>query len=135
MSIADTHGYRYDDDEPDERLPFEEDAVRDHLDACIRLWRERRDEAEANPGASEEDVALTEHYVDAYQSMRTSIFGEVLPPDVEVVQRVMDILVYRNGAKVVEQHNVLIDNLSQEVEVPWYDSNGATYVVRATIKP
>lgn len=50
----------------EERLPFEEDAIRDYLDACIRHYRESDDSA-------------AHVYVDAYQSVRTSILGEPMP--------------------------------------------------------
>lgn len=47
---------------------------RDHLDACIRQCRKERDEA-----VNIANRHMAECYVDAYQSMRTSLFGELLP--------------------------------------------------------
>ena len=57
------------------RIPFTDNAVMDYLDASIRAWRVKRDNTANNLG----DRAMAEHYVDAYQSVRTSLFGETLP--------------------------------------------------------
>jgi hypothetical protein len=53
-------------------VPFTEEAVKKHLDMCITHWR----------AFSSTKMGL--HYVDAYQSVRLSIFGELLPKDKEV---------------------------------------------------
>lgn len=52
----------------DKTIPFEKDAVKEYLDKCIRFWRGER---------SKDEFAL--YYVDAYQSMRQSLFSERLP--------------------------------------------------------
>ena len=57
-----------------ERVEFEEEAVREYLDRLIVKWREVRDSA--TPASVEQSTA--ECYVDAYQSVRVSLFGEVL---------------------------------------------------------
>ena len=46
-------------------IPFEEDAVKEYLDKCIRYWRKQKQ-------------AYAVYYVDAYQSLRISLFGETL---------------------------------------------------------
>ena len=52
-------------------IPFDKDHLKDYLDRCIEYWRKQRDE-EKNPTA--------QYYIDAFQSVRTTIFGETLPP-------------------------------------------------------
>ena len=49
---------------------FVEAEVRAYLDAAVRHWRARRDAADPDP--------LAAIYVDAFQSVRTSLFGECL---------------------------------------------------------
>ena len=69
-------------------VEFTEEAVKEHLDDCIRFWREREKKARFGPlsrndpgaareAAHQEDMA--KHYIDAYQSVRSSLFGELLP--------------------------------------------------------
>ena len=53
----------------DKTIPFEEDAVKEYLNKRIRYWRGER--------SKDPDYAL--YYVDAYQSVRYSLFGERLP--------------------------------------------------------
>lgn len=55
-------------------VPFEKQAVKDYLDACIRHWREERHKAQRE---FPEDIIRC--YVDAYQSVRMSLFGDCLP--------------------------------------------------------
>lgn len=55
---------------------IEREAVRKYLDWAIRWWRRVRD----NP-ASPEDELMASHYVDAYQSVRVSLLGELLPEE------------------------------------------------------
>ncbi len=72
-----------------DQLPFTEDAIRRYLDDAIRSWRRRRDTQAALTDSSAwmkvEDFATARstHYVDAFQSVRSSIFGETLPVDDE----------------------------------------------------
>lgn len=51
-------------------IPFTKQAVKAHLDMCIKFWRGRK---------LDPNDEFAECYVDAYQSMRTSLFGELLP--------------------------------------------------------
>lgn len=46
-----------------------------YIDACIRRWRRIRDRHET------EGTSLEECYVDAFQSVRSSLFGELLPEE------------------------------------------------------
>jgi hypothetical protein len=55
----------------DDTIAFTEEAVTAYLDAAIAAWRKRREEGDG--------VAV--HYVDAFQSVRTSLFGEALDVD------------------------------------------------------
>ena len=48
--------------------------VKDYLDNAIRKWRKRRDE-EKDP--------IAVYYVDAFQSVRVSLLGELLPDESE----------------------------------------------------
>ena len=56
-------------------VDFTPDAIRAYLDGCITHSREWRDGSEFGG----EDWTMARCYVDAYQSVRTSIFGEILP--------------------------------------------------------
>lgn len=53
------------------RVPFTEDAIKEYLDEAIKRYREIRD-------AKGADSIMMPYYIDAYQSVRTSLFGEVL---------------------------------------------------------
>ncbi len=55
-----------------DKVPFEESKVKEYLDNCIVFWREQRE-------SGGEMSAIAVYYVDAFQSMRTSLFGELLP--------------------------------------------------------
>jgi hypothetical protein len=54
-------------------VPFTEKDIKSYLDECIVFWRDKRD----NSVDTEHTMAVC--YVDAFQSMRTSLFGELLP--------------------------------------------------------
>ena len=56
-------------------VPLTQEGLTEYLDACVRSWRQRRDSAES---AAERDMAA--YYVDAFQSMRISVLGSLLPP-------------------------------------------------------
>lgn len=61
-----------------EMVEFTETDVKAYLDKAIVFWRKKRNEA---PGTPEGDklVVMARHYVDAYQSVRVSLFGDTLP--------------------------------------------------------
>ncbi len=56
-----------------ETVPFTEKDVKHYLDACIRVWRVKR--------KSGDKVAI--NYIDAYQGVRISLFGSMLPIEKE----------------------------------------------------
>lgn len=51
-------------------MDFTEEQVKEYLDKCIRFWRKKRDE---------ENSEIAKYYIDAYQSVRISLFNELLP--------------------------------------------------------
>lgn len=51
-------------------VPFEDEAVKQYLDKCIRYWRKQSPE-------------FAFYYIDAYQSIREVLFGEQLPMEEE----------------------------------------------------
>lgn len=55
-------------------VPFTKDDVKGYLDLVIRHWRKKRDD-----GGHMSEFA--EYYIDAYQSVRYSLFDELLPPE------------------------------------------------------
>ena len=70
-----------------ERVVFRPEApVREYLDDAITKWRAKRKQAEAQALADEaalippsEGILVARCYVDAFQSVRVSVFGETLP--------------------------------------------------------
>jgi hypothetical protein len=60
-----------------ETVEFTEPAVKEFLDACIRHWRDELGKAKRE--RMKHKIAQAECYVDAYQSVRTSLFRETLP--------------------------------------------------------
>ena len=54
-------------------VPFKKKDVRDYLDACILKWRFTRGHTR-----SKTRRIMAIHYIDAFQSVRISIFGELL---------------------------------------------------------
>ncbi len=62
-----------------ETVPFDKDEIKAYLDRCIVFWRERRQQGDA----------VAKYYIDTFQSVRTSIFGELLPTDrVEILESI-----------------------------------------------
>jgi hypothetical protein len=65
-------------------LPFTEDAIRVYLDNAIVYWRMQRTFASdlLKSGTDEARAGFlylqSNHYIDAYQSVRSSIFGAIL---------------------------------------------------------
>lgn len=81
-NLAMNHGHVGDGDdeggaaENDVVVPFDRESVRRYLDDGIRHWRGIR----ALP-ASDPLVDMAPYYVDAFQSVRISLFGEPLPEE------------------------------------------------------
>jgi len=53
-------------------IPFNKTDIKAYLDRCIRHWRKRRDEG---------DFVQAPCYIDAFQSVRTTLFDETLPEE------------------------------------------------------
>lgn len=77
-----------------EVVPFEKDLVRTYLDLNIASWRKRFEDAQRNDDLATADLEkqIAVSYIDAYQSVRLSLFGELLAhPDIgEPMQEVAD---------------------------------------------
>jgi len=58
-----------------ETIEFTEEAVKKYLDDAITYWRKLRDSG--SPSSPHYIV----YYIDAYQSVRVSLFGELKPPE------------------------------------------------------
>ena len=54
-----------------ERIEFTESKVKEYLDGRIRYWRNQRDN-------NTPYTQIAPCYIDAFQSVRTSLFGELL---------------------------------------------------------
>lgn len=52
-------------------IDFVEKDVKHYLDSCIRVWREKRQNGDK----------FAVYYIDAYQSVRVSLFGSLLPAE------------------------------------------------------
>lgn len=55
--------------------------IKDYLDNCIRFWRKEREKNVPNAHEMTYDSSLCNHYIDAFQSIRMSIFDELLPKE------------------------------------------------------
>ena len=53
-------------------IKFTEKNVKEYLDSCIVIWRDKRDNMEN----SKEERLMAVYYIDAYQSVRMSLFNE-----------------------------------------------------------
>lgn len=69
-----------------ETIEFTEEAIKKYLDKCIASWREKRDievkqrqgQNSPFPNMQSTSELIASCYVDAFQSVRTSLFGETL---------------------------------------------------------
>jgi hypothetical protein len=74
---------------PSDVVPFEEKAIKEYLDNAIRRWRKKLaiscDSTKLEPIAYidvdglERDKLIARCYIDAFQSVRMSLFDEFLP--------------------------------------------------------
>lgn len=55
-----------------ETIEFTTHKVKEYSDRQISFWRKERDEKESE---------IAKYYIDAYQSVRNSLFGELLLPN------------------------------------------------------
>ena len=51
-----------------DKIPFTKKEIKKYIDQCIIFWRKKRDN---------ENCEYAKYYIDAYQSVRTSIFNEL----------------------------------------------------------
>ncbi len=54
-------------------IPFTKESVKKYLDECIVFWRTKRE------SSGKQTAKYDECYIDAYQSVRASLFDETLP--------------------------------------------------------
>lgn len=59
------------------KIPFTEKDVKAYLDKCINHWRNVKN-ALISRGDEQNDIQMCDHYIDAFQSVRISVFGELL---------------------------------------------------------
>ena len=60
-------------------IPFTEKAVKEFLDNAIKSWRSKYNKHSMKNHRTSEELALqAADYIDAYQSVRVSLFGELL---------------------------------------------------------
>lgn len=59
-------------------LRFKEEDVKEYLDSCIKYWRKRKEEALIHS-----EALVASCYIDAFQSVRVSLFEELLPISTE----------------------------------------------------
>lgn len=57
--------------------------IKGYLDNAIMMWRRKRDEVP--PDVTTLESVMADYYIDAFQSIRTSLFGTILNPDGEEV--------------------------------------------------
>lgn len=67
------------DEDKGATIPLGEETIKEYLDGAIRKWRRKRD----NPkiGNARLSRLIPSCYIDAFQSVRTSLFGETLPEE------------------------------------------------------
>lgn len=53
-------------------IPFDEEHIKAYLDRCIVYWRKKLDEG---------DDKMAPCYIDAFQSVRMTLYDELLPND------------------------------------------------------
>lgn len=64
-------------------VKFTKKEVKSYIDAYIKIWRDKKteliDEQEEIPGVyNTGKIRMCTHYIDAYQCIRNSLFGELL---------------------------------------------------------
>ena len=58
-------------------IKFDKKAIKAYCDRLIVHWREKHDRAFKKK--NEEEILVAKCYIDAYQSVRISLFGYLLP--------------------------------------------------------
>ena len=54
---------------PTETVEFDQKKIKEYLDTCITHWRNKK----------REGTECAAYYIDAFQSVRVSLFGEMMP--------------------------------------------------------
>ena len=67
--------------------------IKTYLDNCIRYWRSKRDK---------ENCEYAIYYIDCFQSVRSSIFGECLPVEEKEVTVKESIAIYHILKQLIE---------------------------------
>jgi len=60
-------------------IPFDKETIMEYLDRSIKHWRSKK--KIALDGGEEKLMTMAACYIDAFQSVRSTIFGELLPKD------------------------------------------------------
>ena len=66
----------------DDTIEFTPEAVKEYLVAAVQKWRQMRGKA---PGPDSKEFLMAVCYIDAFQSVHTTLFGTLVPrenPDV-----------------------------------------------------
>jgi hypothetical protein len=88
--------------------------IQKYIDEAITLWRDVRD---GKTPAPQGRIDLAEAYIDAYQSMRITVFGELLPtPEGEDPTRIAD----SPGPHVIRE--VDVDTIADDVARAFHES-------------
>ena len=66
--------FNSEDFEPYKEIQMNSEEINKYLDNVITLWRKRKEEYK-----DEDEIFMSRCYIDAYQSVRISLFGELLP--------------------------------------------------------
>lgn len=61
-----------------ETIPLEEKEIKQYLDNRIRYWRSQKEKSRALLAAKGLSKSMCSCYVDAFQTVRVSLFGELL---------------------------------------------------------
>lgn len=69
-------------------IKFEKEAVKNYLDEGIQCWRYQRTKALKQKNDRVATQAM--NYIDAFQSVRRSLFDEVLPLDIQTRKKKND---------------------------------------------
>ena len=64
-------------------VPFKKKDIKKYLDNCIINWRDRR-----SIETEDDEILIAKCYIDAFQSMRISIFGETLSKDIKYLKEI-----------------------------------------------
>jgi len=58
------------------RVPLTEFHIKGYLDRCIEYWIDKSAKLKKRERLNDEDIIKAEVYIEAYQAIRISLFGE-----------------------------------------------------------